>query len=41
MKVNPHKCHLFLSTKNPEVVSIDAIPITSRTAETLLGMTID
>ena len=35
MKVNPGKCHQLLSTKNPEFVSIDAIQITSSTAETL------
>ena len=41
MKVNPGKCHLLLilSTKSPEVVSIDEIQITSRTVETLLGIT--
>ena len=32
---------LLLSTKNPEVVSIDGIHITSSTAKTLLGITID
>ena len=41
MKVNPGKCHLLLSIKNPEVVSIDGVQITSITAETLLGITID
>ena len=41
MKANPGKCHLILSTKSPEVVSIDGIQITSSTAETLLGITID
>ena len=41
MKTNPGKCHLLLSTKSPEVVSIDGIQITSSTAETLLGITID
>ena len=40
MKANPGKCHLLLSTKSPEVVSIDGIQITSSTAETLLGITI-
>ena len=39
MKANPSKCHLLLSTKSPEVVSFDGIPITSSTAETLLGIT--
>ena len=41
MKVNPGKCHLLLSIKNPEVVSIDGVQITYITAETLLGITID
>ena len=41
MKVNPGKYHLLLSTKSPEVVSIDGMQITSSTAETLLGITID
>ena len=41
MKANQGKCHLLLSTKSPEVVSIDGIQITSSTAETLLGITID
>ena len=41
MNANPGKCYLLLSTKIPEVVSIDRIQITSRTAETRLGMTID
>ena len=35
MKPNPGKCHLSLSIKSPEVVSIDGIEITSSTAETL------
>ena len=41
MKANPGKCHLLLSTKSPEVVSIDRTQIKSSTAETLLGITID
>ena len=41
MKANPGKCHLLLSTKSPEVVSIDGIQITSINAETLWGITID
>ena len=41
MKANPGKFHLLLSTKHPEVTSINGIQITSSTAETLLGMTID
>ena len=41
MNANPGKCYLLLSTKIAGVVSIDRIQITSRTAETRLGMTID
>ena len=41
MKANPGKCNLLLNPKSPEVVSIDVIQITSSTAETLLGITID
>ena len=41
MKANPDKCHLLLSTKSPEVVSIDGIQITTSTTETLLGITIN
>ena len=41
MKASPGKCHLSLSTKSPEVLSIDGMQITSSTAETLLGITID
>ena len=41
VKANPGKRHLLLSTKSPEVVSIDGIQIKSSTAETLLGITID
>ena len=41
IEANPGKCHLLLSTKSPEVVSIAGIQITSSTAETLLGITID
>ena len=41
MKANPGKCHLLLSTKSPEVVSIDGVQITSCTAETLLIPTTD
>ena len=41
MKANPGKCHLLLSTKSPEVVSINGLQIPSSTAETLLGITID
>ena len=41
MKAIPGKCHLFLGTKRPEVISIDGIQITSSTAKTLLDITID
>ena len=41
MKTNPGICHILLSTKSPEIVSIDGIQITPSTAETLLGITID
>ena len=41
MKANPGKCHQLLSTKSPYVVSTHVIQITSSTAETLLGITID
>ena len=41
MKANPVKCHLLVSTTSSQVVSIDGIQITSSTAETLLGITID
>ena len=41
MKAYPGKCHLLLSTKSPEVISIDGIQITPSTAETLLAITID
>ena len=37
-KINPGKCHLLLSTKSPEDVSIDGIQITSSTAENLWGV---
>ena len=41
MKANPDKCHLLVSTKNLEVVSIDVIQTTSSTSENLLGITAD
>ena len=41
MKAYPGKCHLLLSTKSPEVASIDGIQITCSPAETLLGINID
>ena len=33
MKFDPGKYHLLLSTKSPEIVSIDGIQITSSTVE--------
>ena len=41
MKANPGRCHLLRSTKSPEVISIDGMQVTSSTAETSLGITID
>ena len=35
MKANPGKCHLLLSTKSPEIVSIDGTQIKASTTETL------
>ena len=40
MEANPGKYHLLLSNKSPEVVCI-GIQITSSTAETQLGITIE
>ena len=41
IKANPGKCYLLLITRSPEVVSMDEIRITSSTAETILGITIN
>ena len=41
MKANPRKCDQLLSSKSPEVVSIDRRQTTSSFAETILGITID
>ena len=41
MKANPGKCDQLLSSKSPEVVSIDRRQTTSSFAETILGITID
>ena len=41
MKANSDKSYLLLNTKSPDDVSTDGIQITSITAETLLGITID
>ena len=40
MKVNPGKCHILLSTKNPIDVYLEGACITSDSCEKLLGMTI-
>ena len=40
-KVNPGKSHILLSTKKPEIVSIDEIPLAASSHEILLGVTID
>ena len=41
MKAYPGKCYQLLSSKSPEVVSIDRRQTTSSFAETILGITID
>ena len=41
MKAKPGKCRLLLNTKSPEFASIDRMQITSSTAETVLGITIN
>ena len=41
MKAYPGKCDQLLSSKSPEVVSIDRRQTTSSFAETILGITID
>ena len=41
MKANPGKCDQLLSSKSPEVVSIDRRQTISSFAETILGITID
>ena len=40
-KVNPGKSHILLSTKKPEIISIDEIPLAASSHEILLGVTID
>ena len=39
MKVNPGKCHILLSTKNPTDVHLEGACITSGSCEKLLGIT--
>ena len=39
MKVNPGKCHILLSTKNPTDVHLEGACITSSSCEKLLGIT--
>ena len=42
LKANPGKSHILLSTKKPEIVSIDdLISLTTSSHEKLLGLTID
>ena len=40
-KVNPGKCHILLSTKNPTDVHLEGACITSSSCEKLLGITKD
>ena len=41
MKVNPGKCHILLSTKNPSDVHLDGACTTSSSSKKLLGITKD
>ena len=41
MKVNPGKCHILISTKNPIDVHFEGACIMSSSCENLLGITID
>ena len=41
MKVNPGKCHILLSTKNPTDVHLEGACITSSSCKKLLGITKD
>ena len=41
MKVNPGKCHILLSTKNPTDVHLEGTCITSSSCKKLLGITKD
>ena len=41
LKANPGKSHILLSTKKPEIVSIDGIPLAASSHEKLVGVTLD
>ena len=41
MKINPGKCHILWSTKNPIDVHLEGACITSNSCEKLLGITVD
>ena len=41
LKANPGKSHILLSTKKPEIVSRDRIPLAASSYEKLLGVAID
>ena len=41
LKANPGKSHILLSSKKPEIVSVDGISIAASPHEKLLGVTID
>ena len=41
MKVNPDKCHILLSAKNPIDTHLEGACITSTSCEKLLGITVD
>ena len=41
LKANPGKSNILLSSKKPEIVSVDGIPLAASSHEKLLGVTID
>ena len=41
LKANPRKSHILLSSKKPEIVSVDGISIAASSHEKLLGVIID
>ena len=41
LKPNPGKSHIFLSSKKPEIVSVDGISLAASSHEKLLGVIID
>ena len=41
LKANPVKSHILLSSKKPEIVSVDGISIAASSHEKLLGVIID